>query len=58
MLQITIIIQRVVFCYIEKFYIFVTPTATSGFQNAMKIKNGWGSSPDHAGGAYSAPQTP
>ena len=58
MLQITIIIQRVVFCYIEKLYIFVTPNATLWLQNAMKIKNGWGSSPDPAGGAYSASQTP
>ena len=34
--------------------IFVTPNATLGLQNAPKIKNGWGSAPDPAGGAYSA----
>ena len=36
------------------FFIFVTPNATLGLQNAQKVKNHWGYAPDPAGGTYSA----
>ena len=51
-------IKVTVFKYFQTVAIYIAPNASFLVQNAPNLVSVWGSAPDPAGGAYSAPPDP